>query len=726
MQILPPFRRAVALSAAILGVLAAQSCGSGSTTTTPPGSGAISLSLSSAAATVAPGGQVVVVGTVTRSGGFTGDVAVTVTGAPATVTGAVGSVVTLGTVSTASVTLTVASGATAGTYPLTLTASGSGVSSVAGTFTLTISATAQTYTLSVAPTAASIAAGTNGTAAVAINRSGFTGSVALSVPNLPTGFTAAFSPNNTTGTSSTLTITVASSVAAGLYQLTIGGVATGQTDQLTFIAITVPAVGGYGISVAPTAVSVVQGGSNTATVSVSRTGGFTGNVGLTVTGNPALLSASFSPALVSGTSSTMTLTATGAMPVGSYQVTIHGSASGFASDQTVVITVNVTAATGGTSNAVVNFSGCAANVQPVWFAYQDGAGPWTVVTGANNVYQFTVSQPKVAFAYVDVVSASSTQTTILFYTNTELTSAPYIFCPATGTNSMSGTVAGLSAGQQASVSFARQAALPAFPATTYTLNKMFAGTADLVAYRTSSLGVPAAGDRFIVRRNQSVQNLGTIPLLDFGSAEAVAPASGAITVAGAGGGSLTAQLTYYTTNCNASGLVYLMLNPVSPFTAFGVPASAQLASDFHNLIVGATNGNNTMGVQEIFHTMGPRTITMPTAIGSPIFTVLSGNYKRLQAAYTLPTEYNNGTSFTYYDVNAAHTVSLTASTGYLGTSSVTIAMPSLSGLAGFLDSWMPATGQTVTTGVQASGSNFTSSICAEGNRLVSDNVTGSN
>ena len=209
-------RRPIAATlAAILALVAVQSCGSNNSSTTP--SGAIGLSLSVASTTIAPGGQAAVVGTVTRSGGFSGDVAIVVSGAPTSVTGTVGSVSTIGTTSTATVTIAAGALATAGSYPLTVTASGSGVTSVTTSFTLIISATAQNYTLTVAPTGGSIAPGASGTAIVAINRNGFAGSVNLSVPNLPAGFTATFSPNNTTGTTSTMTVTLAASVSPGLY-----------------------------------------------------------------------------------------------------------------------------------------------------------------------------------------------------------------------------------------------------------------------------------------------------------------------------------------------------------------------------------------------------------------------------------------------------------------------------------------------------------------------------
>jgi hypothetical protein len=719
--------RIVAVLAAALS-LCTISCGSSDTsgTTTGPGAGAIAISLSSATGSVVVGGQAVVTATVTRSG-FTGAVAVTVSGVPTGVTGSVGTLTTTGTTSSAPITISVGATVTPGTYSITVQASGSGVPNASATYVLTVSAAASSYSLSVSPTAATIAAGSSGTATVTINRVNFTGSVNLSVPNLPSGVTATFSPNNTTGTTSTVTITVASTVAAGLYPLTVGGVASGQPDQLAFLSVTVPATGSYAISVSPSTVTVVQGSSNTATVTVSRSGGFAGNVGLTATGNPSLLSATFSPTQVSGTSSTVTLTAGATQAPGTYTITIHGSASGFSSDQTTTLTVTVTSSgSGGSGNAVVNFAGCTAALQPVWFAYQDGTGAWTVVTGSNNVYQFNVTQSKVGFAYVTLTSASLTQIIVNYYAQSEITSAPLVFCPAPGTNTMTGTVAGLASGEAAHVGFDNQGAVTAYPSTSYSLSGLFTGSYDLVGWETGTLGASTT-DKVIIRRGVSVDNTGTIPVLDFSTSEAQTPATGTITVANANGGSVTAEMTYYTSSCTSNGLLYFLLNPTTPFTAYGVPSTLQNAADFHDLIVGVTNGNNTLGVQDIFHTMGDRMETLPTPIATPAISVPSGSYKRLQAVYTLPTEYNGATTLTYYDSNNGHDVNITATAGYLGGSAVTLAMPDFSSLAGFQTAWAAASGASVNWIVQASGNNFTgASYCQEGGRVVSDVVSGMN
>jgi hypothetical protein len=725
------FRSVLAGCMAAAIALAGQGCGS----STPDGggndTGTIALSLSTTSGTAVPGGQTVLTGTVSRSGGYSGTVSISVTGTPAGVTGGVGTINTTGTTSTAIISILVASTAAPGTYTLVAHATGTGVTESTVSYTLTISATAQVYALAVAPTGATVAPGASTTAAVTISRSGFSGSVNLSVPNLPTGFTATFAPNNTTDNASTVTIGVPATAAPGVYQLTIGGVAAGQQDKLTFFSISVPASGSYGVSVAPASVSVVQGSSNTATVSVSRSGGFSGNVGLTASesSGAGLLTPTFSPALVSGASSTLTLSAAASLAVGSYTVTIHGSASGFTSEQTATLSVNVTASGTGTGNAVLNFASCASTLQPVWFAYQDGTGAWTRVSASNSTYTFPVTQSKVGFAYVNLSSATQTQMNVVYYSKAELTGAPIIFCSggtSGNTISMSGTVAGLSAGQQATVSLANSTATVPFGSTNYSLTRLPAGTFDLFALRTAGT-TPTANDRIIVHRNQVVPaGGGSLAALDFGSSEAVAPAQATITLANAGAAQLTAEMVYYTgATCTSSGLLYFLLNPAATFTAFGVPSTSQLATDYHGLLLSATTATNTLGDQEFFHTLSARTVTLPTPVATPTVTTLTGNYKRLQAVFSIPSEYNNGASLVYYDATGTHTVAITATAGYLGSSSATLATPVFTGVAGFLDSYGPATSVSTTWGVQVTGSNLTGgSVCQDGGRLLSDQVSG--
>ncbi len=381
----------------------------------------------------------------------------------------------------------------------------------------------------------------------------------------------------------------------------------------------------------------------------------------------------------------------------------------------------------GSGNVKVDFSNCPPSQQPVWFAYQDGTGAWTAVTGTNHVYQFNLTQSTGGFAYVWPTTNGQTQTTVDLYSQSEITGGPQVFCPPTGTNSMHGTVAGLDSAQEAAVSLAQGYALTAFPQTNYALNNMESGTFDLVAWETGVFGA-SAGDKVIIRRNVAVQNGGAIPVLDFSSSEAKSAATGTITVTNAGSGTIYSEMGYDTgTNCIGTGLLYILSSSSSPFTAYGVPASLQNASDIHEFSVGTVNGNNTTSLIDFFHTMGNRTETFAPPLPQPTMSVLSGSYKRLQATLTTPADYNSEVSLVYYDAGYVHSVGVNETQGYIGGTSVTLAMPDFSTLSGFQSTWEPAAGVSTSWIVQASGGNFTGgNFCRDGSRSVADQVTGTN
>jgi hypothetical protein len=88
------------------------------------------------------------------------------------------------------------------------------------------------FALSASPAAVSVTQGSTATSTIAITRTSFTASVDLSASGLPTGVTAAFSPDPTTGNSSVVTFTAAAAATTGgPVNVTISG--TGGTPALT-------------------------------------------------------------------------------------------------------------------------------------------------------------------------------------------------------------------------------------------------------------------------------------------------------------------------------------------------------------------------------------------------------------------------------------------------------------------------------------------------------------
>jgi alpha-tubulin suppressor-like RCC1 family protein len=207
---------------------------------------------------------------VTRSGGFTGAVNLSVTGAPAGVTATVGAATTSGNTITATITLQVGPAVPTGSHSLTVHANGTGVSEATSTFQLTVNP-APSYQLQLAPAVIAIVQGEGIQVAVTINRTNFTGAVTLSFEGpdpsppagpsmgpLPAGVSGAFTSNPTSGNSSTLAVTVGAAVVPGDYSLRIRASATGLTDRVATLALTVQAGGGQGpnIRFEPTEIAV--------------------------------------------------------------------------------------------------------------------------------------------------------------------------------------------------------------------------------------------------------------------------------------------------------------------------------------------------------------------------------------------------------------------------------------------------------------------------------------
>ena len=101
------------------------------------------------------------------------------------------------------------------------------------------------------------------------------------------------------------------------------------------------------LAVTPASLAVPQGQSGTATVTLTRFGGFGSAVTLTAEGLPAGVTITFAPSELIGTtaSAIMTVTVAGTVPPGAINATLTRSAPGI-NDISVTCQITVTAATG--------------------------------------------------------------------------------------------------------------------------------------------------------------------------------------------------------------------------------------------------------------------------------------------------------------------------------------------------------------------------------------------
>jgi hypothetical protein len=184
------------------------------------------------------------------------------------------------------------------------------------------------FTVSTSPASQTVAPGASTSYAVTVAPAGgFSGSVNLGVSGLPSGTTAAFSPNPVTASSSTTSsLTVSAGTAlAGTFPLKITGT-SGALSHSASVTLTIsasPSTPDFAMTASPSSRNVTAGSSPSFALSIARTGGFSGAVSLSIGGLPSNVTASFSPSQAS-TSSTLTVkTASKARP-GTYVLTVTG------------------------------------------------------------------------------------------------------------------------------------------------------------------------------------------------------------------------------------------------------------------------------------------------------------------------------------------------------------------------------------------------------------------
>jgi subtilase family serine protease len=200
--------------------------------------------------------------------------------------------------------------------------------------------TSADFTLSASPSTVSVTQGSQGTTTVTITpQDGFTGSVTFSALNLPSGVTAAFSPNPA-NTSSTLTLTVSDSTTPGNYQVMIQGTSGGLTNT-TLIELTVNQLAqSFSLSASPSSVTIARGGaSGTSTITVTPVNGFDSNVTFTTSALPKGVTANFNPNPAFPTS-VVTFTASKTAKEGTSTITITGTSGSLKATTTITLTVN--------------------------------------------------------------------------------------------------------------------------------------------------------------------------------------------------------------------------------------------------------------------------------------------------------------------------------------------------------------------------------------------------
>ena len=232
---------------------------------------------------------------------------------------------------------------------------GWGSPNTTGIINLLAGSATPSFTLSASPSSVTIAQGGSGTSTITVtDLGGFSGSVTLAASGLPSGVTAAFSPNPTTSTS-TLTLTASATATTGTATVTITGT-SGSLTATTTVSLTVNAAGtpNFTVTASPSTLSINQGSTGTSTITVASQNGFSSATTLSASGLPTGVTAGFSPNPVTppangSVTSTLTLTVSATATTGTSTITVTGTSGSLTHSATITLTVN---SAGGAQTAV--------------------------------------------------------------------------------------------------------------------------------------------------------------------------------------------------------------------------------------------------------------------------------------------------------------------------------------------------------------------------------------
>ena len=348
----------------------------------------------------------------------------------------------------------------------------------------------------------------------------------------------------------------------------------------------------------------------------------------------------------------------------------------------------------------LDFSTCPTTEAPIWLAVQDGVdGEWVRVDPSAAVYETTLTAAKAALAWttrrMSVAGPDRFETEVFYLTTSEIVAlAARPVCADEGSRvSINGTVEGLALQDRAVVSYGgvwgetqRDPAEPPAPLDV-SLEDAAAGPGDLISYfRDGSL--EGDDDRALIRRDRDIPDGGTFQPIDGSGAEVFVPVMAPINVDGAAG-HISYEMRYMTGPGCTPALLYRRSGNQPTLIVFGIPASRQRPTDYHqiDLFVGT---NPHRFVVESFHALEERTIDSPPDMPRPTVSRVQGDYQRLRFHFstivTLPT-------VTLIHTGFSRSFSMNASEGYLGGTAVDLSTPAFPSATGFDPGWAPTPAQ---------------------------------
>ena len=505
------------------------------------------------------------------------------------------------------------------------------------------------------------------------------------------------------------------------------------------------------LAVSKQTATVEQNASEAITVTLTRAGGFTGVVGITVTGVPVGVIVTVVPPSIAppATTSVLTIAAGPDAATGPATLTVHATGAGVAErTQTLALTVAPAPMGGRTA-----WDFCSEAAVPIWFAVQDGTGAWTRIEPGGTRFEFDIVSGRGGVAYVatadftspspmlslasglpgmtgaalpvphgalEAVSRAAPASPgraaaprydlfIVYGTRSELAALGLDQCVAG--RRVSGSVPDLGVRQFADITLGSSSAFATALEPAFQLTGVADGPLDLVASRTfvDPTTFEAIVDRLIIRRGLNPADNATLPVLDFAAAEAFAPAVANLAVANLGTDEAFVLSSIVTAGAPLGARIFVSSGlSAGPFRYYGVPASRQVAGDLHFGAAFTFSGENGefRGSGLYFEHPTDRSVTLGPPLPVPdVRTVPATPYVRLRATGSLTTAYDRYARVHFGQPGRSATIE--ASAAYLfEATTYDLAIPDFTGVAGWSDDWGLKHGVTP-TGWFVTGFGFT-------------------
>jgi hypothetical protein len=320
-----------------------------------------------------------------------------------------------------------------------------------------------------------------------------------------------------------------------------------------------------------------------------------------------------------------------------------------------------------------------------WVAYLNDGGQWTRLKSNERIQTFPASE-KLVIATVYAPSDSFTILTIDHLTSAQAVERPCFDFVSAGTPKLvRGSVAGLGPQFFPTLSISGKGSTAIHPDSLTFWWMAPPVPHDILGLRRPRPSNPWIVERMIFRRALDLTGIDTIPPLDFESAEAFAPASNVVTIAGpaiAGGVNI---VNYFRTASGLGEILSFTFNNVTSGMAYAVPGDRLADGDMHELRVAGD------GRAVIVHYRQPvdRSITFGPVMATPTFTAISpAPYFRVRVDLAAQPEY--GSSVDIHMALNSKSVHMSATKEYFGgTPSVwSLTVPDLRFVEGFQTSWV--------------------------------------